>query len=578
MKSKLTFLTKTFFGVPLLSILILFVGLGITSGIYQMIGNKNDAIAQARFDSYKALLVSRITHRLDDYAQVLHGAAGLFKSTDQVNYREWKSYVDSLNLDKYYPGLELMGYVSTTSDKNGKGTITPTIIYEEPINTLGKEVFKPDSGSSALREKAMDEARDQNNVTITKKIALIQHPGGDEELGFLMLLPVYQHGASLETIDDRRKALKGFVFNVFTSKDFMQEVTDLFDEYMDVNLYEGSTPTKNDLIYKSIPHDPSEKPNNKLQAESHLLVGNHIWSLFAQAKQKEGDSLYPAQPMSIIAFGALLSFIFASISWMLLIYRVEIDHPDKSIIKITPRNRERKKYLPLFLAKAFHELRSPLNSIIVISKVLSDNNDMNLTSKQVEQATAIHKSGENLLEMIDEVMDLSKINSGKLVVHYEKINIHEFAQTMKQLFEMHIDRTSLSFTVIVDKSLPRFMYNDSKKILQIMKNLFANALKNTASGSINIRFYKPDLADAIAISVTDTGRGISRENMISIFEAYNQGDEDEILKRGGVGLGLTICQELAHMLGGEVKVTSEELKGTCFTLFLPMNSSLKGGQ
>ncbi|MFI4955819.1 MAG: CHASE domain-containing protein [Gammaproteobacteria bacterium] len=578
MRSQFTIIFRSIWGVPVLAILILLLGLGITSGIYHLVGDKNDAIAQARFDSYKALLVSGITHRLDDYAQVLYGAAGLFKSSDEVNYRKWKEYVDSLQMDKYYPGLESIGYVSMTPDKDGSGKLKPSILYEEPINALGKEVFKPDSGSTSIRLKAMDEARDQNNVAITKKIALVQQPAGEQELGFLMLLPVYQHGASLDTLEQRRQSLRGYVFNVFTSKDFMKEVTELFDEYMDVNVYEGPNPTSNDLIYKSIPHDPLEKPDFKLKAESHLLVGNHIWSLFALAKQKEGDSLFPGNPTSVLAFGILISLIFATMTWVLLSHRVQMLNPNINATKMSAKRDDDEKHLSMFFAKIFHELRTPLNSIMVLSKVLSDNNDKNLTSKQIEQANVIHQSGEELLEMINEVMSLSQIRSGKLIVHYDKIDIVEFSELVRQSFERIVESKLLSLKVSVDKSLPRFIYNDHKKIYQIIKNLCSNALKFTEKGSITIRFYKPDMADAIAISVTDTGRGIPRAKITSLFEEYNQANEDVVTKQSGAGLGLPISQELAHMLGGEIQVTSEELMGSCFTVFLPINSSLKGGQ
>lgn len=556
-------LFRRVWGVPLLAILVVAVTLVATAVVYVIVDIHSERHAKAQFEAYNKLLVSKLAHHLDDYAQVLHGAAGLFNASEEVTRSEWSRYVDSLNLEKYYPGIELMGYVGAKEK-----TKYAAIAYEQPSHPITDSVFKPDASAETARQEAMYTALAENNVSMTKKLVLVEGDHGKKQLGFLMLFPVYQKGMKLESLDDRKRALQGYVYSVFRSKDFLQEITKLFDEYLEVHVYDGADTTTRDLIYQSMNKQEAENMYAKFQSSNQMLVGNHVWSVSAQLKDPGGDLIYSDSSSSIWMLGILMSIILFAFSWALIVYRGRTQAIEKAQLPVTNKQ-------PIFFYKIFHELRTPLHNILTLSKILSDNKESNLTNKQVEQAEVIHQAGVDLLEMIDEVMNLSRIRAGKVSVHFDEINIREFAKDVNLSFEGMANAKSLSFHVVVDPSVPVFMYNDYKKMYQIMKNLCFNAIKFTGKGSVSVRFYLAELVDCLAISVTDTGCGIPAHRLKSIFELYEQGDATIPEHRDGVGLGLTIAMEIAKMLAGEIRVESEENKGSCFTVYFPMNSTLK---
>jgi tubulin-specific chaperone A len=238
------------------------------------------------------------------------------------------------------------------------------------------------------------------------------------------------------------------------------------------------------------------------------------------------------------------------------------------------------KYKSEFLANMSHELRTPLNSMLLLSKLLSDNKDGNLTEKQREFAETIHTSGAELLSLINDILDLSKVEAGKLDVNLEEANLNEFAKSMERNFKHLADEKGISLEVNHATDLPAAILTDRQRLDQVIRNLFSNAFKFTSEGSITLTIARPDdqidLSGAgldrettIAFSVTDTGIGIPEEKQKVIFEAFQQADGTTSRKFGGTGLGLSISRELAKLLGGELRLTSEAGKGSTFTLYLP---------
>jgi HAMP domain-containing protein/CheY-like chemotaxis protein/signal transduction histidine kinase len=240
------------------------------------------------------------------------------------------------------------------------------------------------------------------------------------------------------------------------------------------------------------------------------------------------------------------------------------------------------KYKSEFLANMSHELRTPLNSLLILAKELYTNPEGNLTSKQVQFAETIHSSGTDLLSLINDVLDLSKVEAGKMEVHVADVQLPDVREYVERTFQPMAEEKSLEFSVEIAPDAPPVMRTDVKRLQQILKNLIANALKFTDRGSVGLRiepsritnYRNPTLeraAEVMAFSVWDTGVGIPKEKQRLIFEAFQQADASTTRKFGGTGLGLSISREIARLLGGEIRVESEAGEGSTFTLYLPLH-------
>ncbi len=239
------------------------------------------------------------------------------------------------------------------------------------------------------------------------------------------------------------------------------------------------------------------------------------------------------------------------------------------------------KYKSEFLANMSHELRTPLNSLLILSRDLADNKTDNLNEEQIESAEIIYKSGNDLLLLINEILDLSKIESGKMSLNLESIPLAEIQDSMNRQFRPVIHQKQLKFDVDIAPDAPKAIISDKMRLEQILKNLVSNAVKFTEEGGVTIRFHLPKLGadlsrsglnamSSIAISVIDTGIGIPKEKQMAIWEAFQQADGGTSRKYGGTGLGLSISRELAKLLGGEILLESEVGKGATFTIYVPI--------
>ncbi len=239
------------------------------------------------------------------------------------------------------------------------------------------------------------------------------------------------------------------------------------------------------------------------------------------------------------------------------------------------------KYKSEFLANMSHELRTPLNSVLILGRMLAQNEAGNLTPEQVESAQIIYSGGMDLLNLINDILDLAKVEAGKLELHLAPISLERLISIMRAHFTHVAAEKGLAFESRLAEDTPDTIETDQQRVEQIIKNLLSNAFKFTEQGSVRLDIYRPqpdiDLsqsglepAQAIAISVTDTGIGMTPEQQQLIFEAFQQADGSTSRQYGGSGLGLTISRELAVRLGGQIDLVSERGQGSAFTLYLPL--------
>ena len=232
------------------------------------------------------------------------------------------------------------------------------------------------------------------------------------------------------------------------------------------------------------------------------------------------------------------------------------------------------RYKSEFLANMSHELRTPLNSILLLSQLISENVEGNLNRDQIESAEVIKSSGTSLLGLIDEILDLSKIESGKMELDYQAVRLSEIGKDLHSLFHPQLKEKGLPFELVIQPTLVDQIETDRLRLDQILRNLLANAIKFTKEGSINLHvFQDPAIAENVVFAVSDTGIGIPKDKQALVFEAFQQADGSTQRKYGGTGLGLSISREIARLLGGEITLLSEVGVGSKFSLSIPKSKN-----
>lgn len=247
--------------------------------------------------------------------------------------------------------------------------------------------------------------------------------------------------------------------------------------------------------------------------------------------------------------------------------RVDLEHKARELAQAS-------QYKSEFLANVSHELRTPLNSLLILSRLLAENRDSNLSAKQVEFAQTIHKSGSDLLTLINDILDLSKVEAGRMEFALENAATREVCASVESIFRPLAEQKGLRFEVRLAADAPAQIRTDPHRVGQILRNLMSNAFKFTAQGSVTLQVSaanQPGLA--VAFAVQDTGIGIARDKQEMVFAAFQQADGKTSREYGGTGLGLTISRELARRLGGDLVVSSEPGRGSTFTLLLPADAA-----
>jgi len=245
------------------------------------------------------------------------------------------------------------------------------------------------------------------------------------------------------------------------------------------------------------------------------------------------------------------------------------------------------RYKSVFLANMSHELRTPLNSLLVLAKLLSENPDGNLTGRQVEFARTIHEAGSDLLQLINDILDLSKVEAGKMDLHPAEVRLEALVEHIEATFRPMAADKGLDFDVTVHPGTPDMLYVDEQRLEQIVRNLLSNAVKFTSAGEVSVSIGNVgemefsgvlgDAPDVLAFAVSDTGVGIAKEKLDVIFDAFQQAYGTTSRRYGGTGLGLSISRDIARLLGGEIRASSQPGQGSTFTLYLPVPRGVPGG-
>src|SRR4029077_117727 len=335
-------------------------------------------------------------------------------------------------------------------------------------------------------------------------------------------------------------------FDIFseTHLDFLSQLTESIGIVL--NTIEANTRTESLLVQSQSLTDELRRTNEELQDKAHLL---------AKQKEEVEDK------------------------------NNEVEEARKSLEEKAAQLQLTSKYKSEFLANMSHELRTPLNSLLILAQQLFENREGNLSEKQVRYAKTIHSCGDDLIQLINDILDLSKIESGYISTDFIKVRLHEITSFVETTFKHVSESKNLRFTIDLDESLPDSLETDLQRLNQILKNLLSNAFKFTEKGEVNLRIYEAkrnwkqtttsldNAKKVVAFEIRDTGIGISKDKQNIIFEAFQQAEGSTSRKYGGTGLGLSISRGLSDLLGGIIELESELGEGSKFTLFLPISIS-----
>ncbi|MEV5009493.1 HAMP domain-containing protein [Streptomyces sp. NPDC093064] len=375
----------------------------------------------------------------------------------------------------------------------------------------------------------------------------------------VIVLPVLFEGTVLGVIE-----LASFTPFTHIQKDFLNQIA----EMIATSVNTISVNTKTELLLKQ-----SQELTEQLRLRSEELEQRQKALQASNAELEEKAELLAQQNRDIEAKNS------------------EIEEARQVLEERAEQLAVSMRYRSEFLANMSHELRTPLNSLLILAKLLADNAEGNLSPKQVEFAETIHGAGSDLLQLINDILDLSKVEAGKMDVSPTRIALVQLIDYVEATFRPLTAEKGLDLSVRVSPELPVTLHTDEQRLLQVLRNLLSNAVKFTDSGSVElvIRPARDDVpqpireqlleagsladpdAGLIAFSVTDTGIGIAASKMRVIFEAFKQADGTTSRKYGGTGLGLSISREIAQLLGGEIHAQSEPGRGSTFTLYLPLH-------
>jgi len=359
---------------------------------------------------------------------------------------------------------------------------------------------------------------------------------GDASPANLIVLPVL-----FET--EIKAVIELASFDTFseTHLDFLSQLTESIGIVL--NTIEANSRTEDLLQQSQSLADELRRTNEELQDKAHLLV--------KQKEEVEGKNK-------------------------------EVEEARRSLEEKAEQLQLTSKYKSEFLANMSHELRTPLNSLLILAEQLYENPEGNLSEKQVKYAKTIHSCGDDLIQLINDILDLSKIESGYISTDFINVRFHEITSFVETTFKHVSESKNLRFSIEVDEHLPDILETDIQRLNQILKNLLSNAFKFTDKGEVKFRVFeahhtwkqaKSSLDNAkrvVAFEIKDTGIGISKDKQNIIFEAFQQAEGSTSRKYGGTGLGLSISRGLAELLGGSIELESEAGQGSTFTLYLPI--------
>ncbi|WP_109118392.1 CHASE domain-containing protein [Azospirillum sp. TSO22-1] len=562
--------------------LALILGLSLAALAAWLLYQQADRQADARFRAQAHDLAAAIVERMENYEQILRGGVALMDAGGALVTRAtWRTYVASLNVEERYPGIQGIGFAERVAPAEiaaheitvrGEGfpdyrvqPDTPRdayfpVVYLEPFSGRNLRAFGYDMFSEPVRRAAMERARDTGRTAASGRVRLVQETGVDEQAGFLIYLPVYDRALPLESVGDRRRAIRGFVYSPFRMSDLMDPLmTGQWQDYLDVHIHDGATADSATLLYDA----PAEEAGTR-QLVTAVDVFGRSWTVDVRATPGFEASVDQRAPVTVLVAGFLISVLLVAVTRSLLAERDRTAEL-RRIYDEAARARAEAEYANAaksrFLAAASHDLRQPMQTLGIYLHLISEHAAAASMRRLVDGARAGFEAAQRMLTAL---MDTAALETGAAKPALRPIDLDAFLDRIARELHVEAEAKGLELRVHLDRLS---IDSDPAMLERIVRNLLHNALKYTASGCILLA-CRPRQGGAV-IKVQDTGPGIPPERLHLIFEDFYQVDNPERDRNKGLGLGLATVARLTRLLGYRIGVRSRPGRGAVFTVEIP---------
>jgi signal transduction histidine kinase len=578
--------------------------LAVTAGVTFYVWFSVRARDQLRFQNAVEDLQISLQRRLETYLALLRATAGLFAGSEDVTRQEFAAFVEQLNLPDRYPGVQGIGFSIRVSaaeraalekrlaaDGLAGFRIWPdsprreyhSIIYLEPLDRRNLRAIGYDMMTEAVRQAAMTRAAGTGLPAASGKVTLVQEIDPQKQAGFLMYVPVYQHGARLTTADERQAALAGFVYSPFRCDDLFKGILDVERQGMvDLLVFDGTDPQPDALLHDSAYTQPAsaQRPTPRYVTRTTMDVVGRTWTLVFSTGRAFGGGVEGTLPPFVFLGGLLTSLALFGATWLEVRARNEAE---RVAAELRETERQREALLAgerearaeaqaanvakdEFLATLSHEMRTPLNAVLGWTRMLRSGQ---LSAERAQHALeVIERNARSQAGLIEDLLDVSRIIAGKLRLNLRPVDlgavVHATLDEMRHAAEVkHVelhDRIDATGRVM----------GDADRLRQVVMNLLSNAVKFTPAGG-RIDVILGTDGSAMVLTVADTGMGISPAFLPQVFDRFRQANSTSTRAHGGMGLGLAIVRHLVELMGGSVRADSPgEGQGATFTVTLPL--------
>jgi signal transduction histidine kinase len=564
-------------------VLIFLVALSLTIIMTLYTKNNEEEIAYHDFILTCNDIKTRLEARLETHAQLLRSGAAFFASSDTVTQEEWKKYIQNEKINKNLPGIQGIGYsviipkerlekhIQFIRDKGfpdytvyppGDREIYTSIIYLEPFSGRNLRAFGYDMFSEPIRRQAMELSRDSDVAMLSGKVILVQETDEDVQAGTLMYVPVYSNGMSVNTLEERRKAIKGWVYSPYRMNDLTSGILGNINfpeqKQIQMKIYDNNTISDVALLYASnnCEKKTSDKTGSSLFLELPVEFNGKIWILqFATNKEK----LLPlhGEVLIVLIVGIAISVLLFALSLSLINTKKRSQQIQLLNNQLEKVNIDKDRFISILA----HDLKSPFCSLLGFSELLASNfRDYN-TNEAEEHINIINKAAKSIYSLLEDLLLWAKTQSGSLPFEPECISFQEAFNEVVEGITFYAESKSIS---INNKSKEDTnIFADKNMLFTILRNLLSNAIKFTnRGGKIDVFVESSDLQATVTVS--DNGIGISPDTASKLFDISlihtSEGTENE----KGTGLGLLLCKELVENHKGRIWVESTPGKGSDF--------------